>query len=49
MTSYEKSVVELDRATGSTLERNNINIGDAESASVRTQPVVHGTVQKVDK
>ena len=49
MTSYEKSRVELDRATGSTLERNGINIADAESASVHTQPIVHGAVQKTDR
>ena len=49
MTEYEKSRVELDRATGSTLERNGISIADAESASVRTQPMVHGAVPRTDQ
>src|SRR6266478_1901128 len=37
MTTYEKAKVELDRATGSTLEHNGIQVQDAENGSVSTQ------------
>ena len=35
MTAYEKATVELDRATGSTLEHNGIAIQDAISGTIR--------------
>jgi len=34
MTTYEKAKVELDRATGSTLEHNGIRVEDAESGAI---------------
>jgi outer membrane protein TolC len=37
MTTYEKAKVELDRATGSTLEHNGIRVQDAESGTVASQ------------
>jgi outer membrane protein TolC len=37
MTTYEKAKVELDRATGSTLEHNGIRVQDAESGTIATQ------------
>jgi outer membrane protein TolC len=43
--AYEKSRVELDRATGLTLSKNSINIADAESGQVRTMPNVPGVVR----
>ncbi len=43
--AYEKSRVELDRATGLTLSKNSINIADAESGEVRTMPNVPGVVK----
>ncbi len=36
MTVYEKAKVELDRATGSTLEHNGIEIQDAISGTLRS-------------
>ncbi len=35
MTVYEKAKVELDRATGSTLEHNGIEIQDAINGTLR--------------
>jgi len=37
MTTYEKAKVELDRATGSTLEHNGIKVRDAENGTVASQ------------
>ena len=37
MTTYEKAKVELDRATGSTLEHNGIRVQDAENGTVASQ------------
>ena len=36
MTTYEKAKVELDRATGSTLEHNGIRVQDAENGTIAT-------------
>ncbi|HWZ46491.1 MAG TPA: TolC family protein [Candidatus Saccharimonadales bacterium] len=41
-TSYAKSLVQLDRDTAQTLERNNISLEDAVAGEVRTQPKVPG-------
>jgi outer membrane protein len=40
MTAYEKSRVELDRVTGSTLPRNGIHLAEAEVGSVSAVPHV---------
>jgi len=40
MAAYEKSRVELDRATGLLLDRNGIDIADAEVGQVRKMPNV---------
>ena len=37
MTTYEKAKVELDRATGSTLEHNGIRVQDAENGTIANQ------------
>jgi outer membrane protein TolC len=37
MTTYEKAKVELDRATGSTLEHNGIRVQDAENGTIASQ------------
>ena len=37
MTTYEKAKIELDRATGSTLEHNGIRVQDAENGTIATQ------------
>ena len=37
MTTYEKAKVELDRATGSTLEHNGIKVQDAENGTIASQ------------
>jgi outer membrane protein TolC len=37
MTTYEKAKVELDRATGSTLEHNGIRVEDAVNGTIATQ------------
>ncbi|MGA8308483.1 MAG: TolC family protein [Terriglobales bacterium] len=37
MTTYEKARVELDRATGSTLEHNGIRVQDAENGTIASQ------------
>ncbi len=48
MSAYEKSRVELDRVTGQTLQRNNIQMDDAESGRVNTMPAVTGVVPRTD-
>jgi outer membrane protein TolC len=45
MSSYEKSRVELDRATGLTLSHLAIDMGDAESGVVTKMPSVPGVVR----
>jgi len=37
MTTYEKAKVELDRATGSTLEHNGIQVQDAVNGTIASQ------------
>jgi len=37
MTAYEKAKVELDRATGATLEHNGVQIQDALNGTVSPQ------------
>jgi outer membrane protein TolC len=37
MTTYEKAKIELDRATGSTLEHNGIRVQDAENGAIASQ------------
>jgi outer membrane protein len=44
--AYEKSRVEVDRATGLTLTRLGIDIGDAENAQVKKVPTVPGVVPR---
>lgn len=44
--AYEKSRVELDRATGLTLTRLGIDIADAETAQVRKPPKVPGVAPR---
>jgi outer membrane protein TolC len=44
--AYEKSRVELDRATGLTLTHLGIEIADAESGRVKTEPHVPGVVPR---
>ncbi len=44
MAAYEKSRVDLDRATGLTLTNNGIDIQDAESGHVNRQPQITGVV-----
>jgi outer membrane protein TolC len=46
--AYEKSRVELDRATGMTLTHLGIEIGEAESGNVTKQPTVPGVVPRND-
>ena len=46
--AYEKSRVELDRATGRTLNSLGINIADAESANVTKMPNVPGVAPRPD-
>jgi outer membrane protein TolC len=40
LTLYEKARVELDRATGELLERNNIDLADAQSGVINRLPTV---------
>jgi outer membrane protein TolC len=49
MTAYEKARVELDRVTGSTLNRNNIQLDDAQSGRVEQVPQIPGVVPRTDK
>jgi outer membrane protein len=44
--AYEKSRVEVDRATGLTLTRLGIDIADAETAQVKKTPTVPGVVPR---
>ncbi len=44
MTNYAKSRVQLDRDTAQTLERNNIQIDEAVTGNIKTEPKVPGTV-----
>jgi outer membrane protein TolC len=46
MSAYEKSRVELDRATGLTLTHNNIELQDAEQGQVRRSPQIPGVVPR---
>jgi outer membrane protein TolC len=46
MTAYEKAVVELDRVTGSTLNRYNIRVDDAESGQIKQAPSIPGVVPR---
>jgi outer membrane protein TolC len=46
--AYEKSRVELDRATGLTLTHLGIDITDAETANVRKTPAVPGVIPRSD-
>jgi outer membrane protein len=48
MSAYEKSHVELDRATGLTLARTNIEIQDVEKGAVNKEPVFSGVAPRVD-
>ncbi len=45
LSSYEKSRVELDRVTGQTLNKLNIQIPDAVSGTVSKEPVVPGVIK----
>ncbi|HET9698945.1 MAG TPA: TolC family protein [Terriglobales bacterium] len=49
MTAYEKARVELDRVTGSTLNRNNIQLDDAQNGRVEQVPQIPGVVPRTDK
>ena len=44
--AYEKSRVEVDRATGLTLTRLGIDVADAENAQVKKTPNVPGVVPR---
>jgi outer membrane protein TolC len=46
--AYEKSRVDLDTATGSTLTNLGISIADAETGNVTTMPKVPGIVPRTD-
>jgi outer membrane protein TolC len=46
MAAYEKSRVELDRATGTTLARNNIRMDDAQTGHVEQLPQIPGVVPR---
>jgi outer membrane protein len=46
--AYEKSRVELDRVTGYTLDRNGIQMADAESGYVNKQPTVPNVAPRTD-
>ncbi|MGZ4824398.1 MAG: TolC family protein [Terriglobales bacterium] len=46
--AYEKSRVEVDRATGVTLSHLGIDIADAENAQVKKSPNVPGVVPRTD-
>ena len=45
MAAYEKSKVDLDRATGLTLTHNSIDLQDAESGKVERVPQVQGVIK----
>lgn len=46
MTAYEKARVELDRATGNTLARNNIRMDDATTGQVGAIPQIPGVIPR---
>jgi outer membrane protein len=46
--AYEKSRVELDRVTGYTLDRNGIQMADAETGFVQKQPTVPNVAPRTD-
>jgi len=46
MSDYEKSRVELDRATGLTLARNGIELEDAERGQVQKAPQIPGVIPR---
>jgi outer membrane protein len=46
--AYEKSRVELDRVTGYTLDRNGIQMSDAETGYVKKQPSVPDIAPRTD-
>ena len=48
-TAYEKARVELDRATGNTLARNNIRMDDATAGRVGEVPQIPGVVPRSTK
>jgi hypothetical protein len=48
MSTYEKSRVELDRATGLTLDHTGIQIEDAEKGSVQQLPRFSGVAPRVE-
>ncbi len=48
MSDYMKSVVELDRSTGNTLQHLGISISDAEKGAVNELPVVPGVVPRAE-
>jgi outer membrane protein TolC len=49
MTLYAKSRVELDRATGLTLTRTGIEIGEAEKGQIEHTPNIPGAVRREDR
>jgi outer membrane protein TolC len=49
MTAYEKVRVELDRATGNTLARNNIRMDDATTGRIGQVPQIPGVVRRSGK
>jgi hypothetical protein len=49
MSAYEKSRVELDRATGLTLTHTGILIQDAENGEVKTLPNLPGVTPRRDQ
>jgi outer membrane protein len=48
MTDYEKALVELDRVTGATLRRNNIQVAEAEAGRIESLPQVPNVVTRPD-
>jgi hypothetical protein len=48
MAAYEKSHIELDRATGTLLDRENISIDDAARGQVTRMPTVPYVVPRKD-
>jgi outer membrane protein TolC len=49
MTAYEKARVELDRATGNTLARNNIRMDDATTGRIGEVPQIPGVVPRTSR
>lgn len=48
LTAYEKARVDLDRATGRTLTKMNINIADAQAGTVQNAPSIDYVVPRKD-